>query len=286
LKFINGGTRAKLNQSDLREIEILSPPIPEQKKIASILTSVDEVIENTQKQIDKLQDLKKATMNELLTKGIGHTEFTDSELGQIPKSWEVAPLGQLAKIQTGIAKNSKKIEDSIVVPYLRVANVQDGYLDLTEIKTIEIPKSKFNRYLLQKGDVLMNEGGDFDKLGRGTVWQNEIADCVHQNHVFAVRPDQTVLIPEYLKFLAGSDYGKRYFINNSKQSTNLASINSSQLKEMPIPRPSVAEQKCIIMNLKVIESLIELRQKTFQQTQSLKKSLMQVLLTGKVRVQL
>ncbi len=70
-------------------MDALIPPLPEQKKIASILTSVDEVIENTQKQIDKLQDLKKATMNELLTKGIGHTEFKDSELGRIPKSWEV-----------------------------------------------------------------------------------------------------------------------------------------------------------------------------------------------------
>jgi type I restriction enzyme S subunit len=73
------------------------PPLPEQKKIASILTSVDEVIENTQKQIDKLQDLKKATMNELLTKGIGHTEFKDSELGRIPKSWEVKKKNLLCK---------------------------------------------------------------------------------------------------------------------------------------------------------------------------------------------
>lgn len=223
-------------------------------------------------------------MNELLTKGIGHTEFKDSELGRIPKSWEIFPLGQLASIQTGIAKNSKQIEDAIVVPYLRVANVQDGYLDLTEIKTIEIPESKFSRYLLQKGDVLMNEGGDFDKLGRGTVWQDEIADCVHQNHVFAVRPDQTILISEYLKFVAGSEYGKRYFIDNSKQSTNLASINSTQLKEMPIPLASLAEQKSIIINLKSIDSLVEVRQKKLHQTQSLKTSLMQDLLTGKVRV--
>ena len=270
--------------NDFFDRELLLPPLPEQKKIASILTSVDEVIENTQKQIDKLQDLKKASMNELLTTGIGHTEFKDSELGRIPKSWEVLPLGQLASVQTGIAKNSKPIEDSIAVPYLRVANVQDGYLDLTEMKTIEIPKSKFNRYLLQNGDVLMNEGGDFDKLGRGTVWRGEITGCVHQNHVFAVRPDQTVLTPEYLKFVAGSEYGKGYFINNSKQSTNLASINSTQLKEMPIPLASLGEQESIVMNLKSIESFVEIRQKKLSQTQSLKKSLMQDLLTGKVRV--
>jgi restriction endonuclease S subunit len=86
----------------LRETEFLTPPLPEQKKIASILTSVDEVIENTQKQIDKLQDLKKATMNELLTKGLGHTEFKDSELGRIPKSWEVIALAELLELKNGL----------------------------------------------------------------------------------------------------------------------------------------------------------------------------------------
>ena len=280
-----GSTRYNLSKENLKKLKIDFPPLPEQKKIASILTSVDEVIENTQKQIDKLQDLKKATMNELLTEGIGHTEFKDSELGRIPKSWEVHKLGKIAIVQTGIAKNSKKIEDFLTVSYLRVANVQDGYLDLSEIKKIEIPRSKMQRYILQKGDVLMNEGGDFDKLGRGTVWQDEIKPCVHQNHVFVVRPDKSKLHPFFLKFFAGSEYGKRYFINNSKQSTNLASINSTQIKDMPIPTPSVDEQQHIIENLQSIESNIFIFEKKLSQTQSLKKSLMQDLLTGKVRVQ-
>ena len=97
-----GTTVKMLDLKDIGRISIAIPPIPEQKKIASILTSVDEVIETTQKQIDKLQDLKKATMNELLTKGIGHKEFKDSELGRIPKSWEVKKLQELTSGKFGI----------------------------------------------------------------------------------------------------------------------------------------------------------------------------------------
>ena len=95
----------------LLNYKFLIPPLPEQKKIASILTSVDEVIENTQKQIDKLQDLKKATMNELLTKGIGHTEFKDSELGRIPKGWIIAEFGDyFLKLSSGMTPSRSKPE--------------------------------------------------------------------------------------------------------------------------------------------------------------------------------
>ena len=96
-----GSTRFNLSKENLKKLSVTLPPLPEQKKIASILTSVDEVIENTQKQIGKLQDLKKATMNELLTKGIGHTEFKDSELGRIPKGWTNGRFEQFITLQRG-----------------------------------------------------------------------------------------------------------------------------------------------------------------------------------------
>ena len=89
--------------------------------------------------------------------------------------------------------------------------MQDGYLDLSEVKTVEIHEDEIDRYRLEPGDMLMTEGGDFDKLGRGFVWDGSIADCLHQNHVFAVRADRARLMPEFLAYLAQSAYGKGYF---------------------------------------------------------------------------
>lgn len=164
----------------------------------------------------------------------------------------------MAEIQTGISKSaSRKLTDPVEVPYLRVANVQDGYLDLSVIKYISIDRKNLERYTLQKGDVLLTEGGDFDKLGRGTVWNNEIESCVHQNHVFSVRTNTTILLPEFLNILTASSYGKRYFISCSKQSTNLASINSTQLKQFPVLLPPLDLQKSIVSVLKLWDNAIE-----------------------------
>lgn len=176
-----------LGRDTLNAIPLLTPPLPEQQKIAAILSSVDDVIEKTRAQIDKLKDLKTGMMQELLTKGVGvdgvpHTEFKGSPVGRIPSSWDYVLLESVATVQTGVAKNAKAEGDMIEVPYLRVANVQDGYLNLSEIKSIRIDRSRLKRFSLKDEDVLVNEGGDFDKLGRGAIWENQISPCVHQNH--------------------------------------------------------------------------------------------------------
>jgi type I restriction enzyme, S subunit len=118
---------------------------------------------------------------------------------KLPKGWEIVSLEKVAKIQTGLAKGKKDQKNVVSLPYLRVANVQDGYLDLSEIKEIEVDSSQVNRYLLQNEDILLTEGVDFDKLGRGGIWHCQINPCLHQNHVFAVRVNRENLIPSLNK---------------------------------------------------------------------------------------
>ena len=160
----------------------------------------------------------------------------------LPSGWRRVHLRDVAEVRSGVAKNSKKGGLRIARPYLRVANVQDGHVDLREIKTIEVAPQEASRYELLAGDVLMTEGGDFDKLGRGTVWRAEIPGCLHQNHVFAVRPDRSQVLPEFLSLWTRSRVGRRYFARCSKQTTNLASINSSQVKAAPIFLPRLTQQ--------------------------------------------
>lgn len=175
----------------------------------------------------------------------------------IPEDWKKMTLAQVAYVQTGLAKGKKNIKVPKSLPYLRVANVQDGFLDLSMIKFIDVEESDIDRYLLRQGDVLLTEGGDYDKLGRGTIWQGEINPCLHQNHIFVVRTKNDVLMPEFLTQLTGSAYGKNYFLKCSKQSTNLASINSTQLKAFPVLLPQSKEQKKIVDLSRVLNQAIE-----------------------------
>lgn len=183
--------------------------------------------------------------------------------------WKKVRLGDVATIQTGVAKNEGYSGETIEIPYLRVANVQDGFLDLSEIKKIKIPVEKKNRFLLQKGDVIMTEGGDFDKLGRGTIWDGQITPCAHQNHLFVVRTDCTKLNPFFLSYLSASSYGRLYFRLSSKQSTNLASINSTQLSLFPILLPTLEEQNNIVNTISIWDSAIEKTEKLIEKKESL-----------------
>ncbi|OYQ62803.1 hypothetical protein B9G53_20440 [Pseudanabaena sp. SR411] len=208
-----------------------------------------------------------------------------SKLGfRIPSDWKIYKLSDIAEVQTGIAKNaSNEFIDPVELPYLRVANVQFGYLDLSQIKTIKIEREKLQKYLLQYGDVLLTEGGDADKLGRGTIWQGELSECLHQNHVFAVRPNPRKVLSKYLGWLTESTLGRKYFQLASKQTTNLASINSTQLKNFVIAIPSIAEQQSIINIISTLENAIALTEKLITAKRRLKQGLMQKLLTGKIR---
>lgn len=202
----------------------------------------------------------------------------------VPNGWVKLPLSNVAEVRSGVAKGKTGLKDPITVPYLRVANVQDGRINLDEVKDIEIERTQLERYSLHVGDVLMNEGGDFDKLGRGDVWRGQISPCLHQNHVFAVRPKPEKLDSFFLAALAASNYGKTYFIKCSKRSTNLASINSSQIKGFPVLLPPIAEQKSIISILLTWEDAIATAEDLLANSRLRKKALMQKLLTGKTRL--
>lgn len=199
---------------------------------------------------------------------------------KLPKDWKIERLDKLAEVQTGLAKGAQNEAPMVSLPYLRVANVQDGHVDLTEMKVIDVPERKVNRYLLRRGDLLMTEGGDFDKLGRGCIWKGQIDPCVHQNHVFAVRVTSPKLRNDFLEKLTASPWGRRYFLSCSKQSTNLASVNTSQLKAFPVLLPPVPEQKKIATIIGAWDTTMEKLQSLLTAKTERLRTLRQQLLTG------
>ena len=274
------------------------PPLAEQERIAAFLDAqcaeIDAVLEKTRASIEEYKKLKQAVITQAVTKGIrGDRPMKDSGIewiGDIPAEWRKTQLRHCAAIKSGITlgKKYEKTDSLVERPYLRVANVQDGYVDLSVLTTIEVTQDDDLKYRLRAGDVLMTEGGDRDKLGRGCVWHGEIEPCLHQNHIFAVQTSKDTLLPEFLEYLTVSDVGRSYFDVTAIKTTNLACTSSSKVLAFTIPLPSVEEQAEIVeaLNTKCagIDALVAKKQQYLTEIENYKKSLIYEYVTGKKEV--
>ena len=220
-----------------------------------------------------------------------YDHYSNSEidgLAEIPSHWRLERLKSISEIRSGVAKGRNLSgKKTIELPYLRVANVQENRLELDDISMIEIQLSEESRYSLKPGDVLMTEGGDNDKLGRGAVWKGQIPRCLHQNHIFAVRPFD----PEnsyWINWMTQTEFLKYFFLSRSKQTTNLASISSTNLKVTPIVFPSLYERSAIATYLDTktaqIDRKIDLLTQKAQRYEELKRSLINETVTGRRRI--
>ncbi len=180
------------------------------------------------------------------------------DLPELPEGWCWSSLDAIAEIKGGLTKGKKRGPSVILkeIPFLRVANVQRGYLDLSDVRKIQATEDETNLLALRKGDVLFNEGGDRDKLGRGWIWEEELPVCIHQNHVFRAR---LLLADIQAKFISwyGNSKGMEYFMAHGKQTTNLASINLTKLRKLPIPIPPVREQLRIVHKTETLFSVAD-----------------------------
>lgn len=283
---ITGSAQPGLNSSFCQNFPIEILPLPEQKKIASILTSVDEVIENTQKQIDKLQDLKKATMNELLTNGIGHTEFKDSELGRIPKSWERQNLGKLGKFSTSSVDKKTSSQEDIV----NLLNYMDVYKNsrLDEnfpFQKVTAPAKQIESSSVVNGDVFFTPSSETpDDIGHSAVFIGNMSNIVHSYHTIRFRPYSSETFDDEFKAYAfKSESTYQYFRQRATGSTRFT-VSLPVFENLEVSIPPLLEQKKIVSILSSIDKDIETKYRKLQEIQSLKKALMQDLLTGKVRV--
>jgi len=160
-----------------------------------------------------------------------------------------ASLAQLTNIKGGVTVDKKReAVDPVTLPYLRVANVQNGFLELQYVKEITVEREKAEQCHLLPGDILLNEGGDRDKLGRGWVWSGEIDPCIHQNHVFRARPVIEELSSHFISYYTNA-FGQPFFMQKGKQSVNLASISLTAISGLPVPLPPIEEQAEIVVAL-------------------------------------
>ena len=264
-EYATGSVRDNLKLADLGKFPINLRPVEEQRQIATTLDKIDDLIAKRRQQLDKLDELVKSRFIEL---------FGDPLLNT--KRWNEQPLESMADIVSGITKGRKiKEQSTIKVPYMAVANVKDGYIDWTSIKTIEATEQEIERYRLLTDDVLMTEGGDPDKLGRGAIIKEPLENCIHQNHIFRVRLNESMVLPGFFAEYLKHQKSKCYFLGCAKQTTGIASINMRQLKALPVLLPPLALQEQFAAFVAQTDIAKLAIQNGLEKLETLKKALMQ-----------
>lgn len=217
----------------IENLDIPIFPIETQNKIVSVLDKANSLIKRREDCIKMLDELVRAMFLEMFQNDL--INFKKSKV----------TLSDIVSITSGLTKGRKTKENFFVeVPYLRVANAQDGYFDLKEIKYINATTKEISNYNIIKGDLLITEGGDPDKLGRGSVWELEDNKFIYQNHLYRLRINNAdKYSPYWLMYLIRSEFGKYYFLRQAKQTTGIATVNKKQVSQFPIPKSSFDKQK-------------------------------------------
>lgn len=245
--------------SEMKTILLPVPPRAEQDQIVRYLdwqvSKINRLIAAKRKQIDLLQAKRQKELSHVMQYGLCTDDpVRDTGLrwiGESPARWKITALKRCATLRSGITLGKQYAHGTklISVPYLRVANVQTGYVDTSDIAILDVTEEEAVQYQLPTGCVLMTEGGDRDKLGRGCVWDGSVYPCIHQNHVFAVVTNDKLLSNRYLEYLSASDIGRIYFDITAIRTTNLACTNATKVLNFTFPLPERDEQEQIILYL-------------------------------------
>lgn len=281
----------------LKKLPVLLPSIDKQRIIAEFLDyevgRISRLVIARRSQLQAFDERESSLISERFIPG-----SVDKAAGEFPWPWlprmsacvPLVRLGYICQVQGGVTVDASRDPSATDVtrPYLRVANVKADRLELSSVTEITVPKAVADRSTLQPGDVLVTEGGDIDKLGRGTVWGGELPGALHQNHVFALRPDPEQLDAEYLALLTRSVHGRCYFESTGVKSTNLASTSSSKVRSFPIPLVPLAEQRKAVAEVhRSLAEVVRLRAALKRQIDLLeerKRALITAAVTGQIDV--
>ena len=245
IQHAGGTTFKEIARGTLRKFEIPVPPLPEQRRIVDLLSRAEGIVRLRREAEKKAAELIPALFLDM---------FGDPATN--PKGWAECQLGDIAEVVSGVTKGRKfEGKKTVEVPYLRVANVQAGHINLSVVKTIEVLPQEVDRLALQQGDIVLTEGGDFDKLGRGALWEHHVPNCIHQNHVFRVRLNKSVALPEFFVTYLQAGKAREYFLRCAKKTTNLASINMTQLRGLPVVLPTLSSQLKFTEHFRAVHSI-------------------------------
>jgi len=283
-----GSTIPHVNKTVFLNLLIPLPPLEEQKAIADILSTVQNAIEKTEKVINATKQLKKSMMKHLFTYGavavdkIDKVKLKETEIGLIPEHWEVVRLGEVFEVRQGKQLSSKESkEGKTLKPFLRTSNILWNRIDVSNLSYMPFSDKEFEVLKLCKGDILVCEGGD---VGRTAVWGGQLEECAYQNHLHRLRPKENNIVNYSFSYWMEYAISLRGLYISIANKTTIPNLSSQRLKSFLIPLPPLDEQQKIAKILTTIDQKIQAEEKKKQALQTLFKTLLQQLMTGKIRV--
>jgi type I restriction enzyme S subunit len=280
-RIAQGSTIKEIRIPLLEKIKLLTPPIQEQENIASILSKTDEQIQLTEEIIAKTEELKKGLMQQLLTKGIGHTEFKESELGMIPKEWDVKQISEIGNVKGGkrLPKGEDLVDADTGFPYIRVKDFKNNSVDFSNIKYVpEDIQEKIKRYIISSEDVYISVAGTIGVVG--TIPEDLDGANLTEN---ANKICELKMNKHYLVYSLESNIVKKQLENFIGQGAQ-PKLALFRIEKTKLFLPSNEEQNKITYILLSVDKQIKNNQIELNRLTELKKGLMQDLLSGKVRV--
>jgi len=277
----SGTNHPRTSWNAIAKFKLGLPPLPEQKQIAEILSTVDQAIEKIDEAIKKTQRLKNGLMQELLTKGIGHREFKETEIGKIPKEWEVRKLGEVITLcQYGL---SSKMSQAGEYPIIKMDDIVNGNVVPDKVKYINLDKKTFENFRLEKGDILFNRTNSYELVGRTGIFLLD-GEYVFASYLIRLRPKGEVADSFFLtSYLIFSNETLRRL---ATRAVHQANINATTLQRVMVLIPPLPEQQKIAEILGAVDGRLELLRKRKERLERIKKGLMNDLLTGRMRVKI
>ncbi len=288
IAWASGTTRKRISRKNIEKIRLQKPPLPEQRKIASVLYAVDQAIQKTEEVIEQAKRVKQGLMQNLFQEG-PKPEKSDSEetrfgpvLTLSPTHWDRAKIGDLySEYQLGTAERGST-EDGRQIPLIKMGNLDFGTWDFSEVEMIDYDKELLETYRLQEGDLLFNTRNTPELVGKTAVWDSE-KDAIYDNNLLRLRFDDRIDSGHYVNYYLSSGIGRRQLRARVHGTTSVAAIYQGDLEQVKIPLPPLDEQRQIVQKLRGADRLVEQNSAVHDELRRLKKSLMQDLLTGEVR---
>jgi len=290
-----GSNYPAVNESDVRTFLVPHPEVSEQRRIAAILDTLDDAIGGTEQIIAKLQQMKQGLLHDLLTRGVDENGYLrprsdeaphlykDSPLGRIPRGWEVKSVRDSGSVQLGRQRAPQHEKGSNLRPYLRVANVFDGWIDYSDVLVMNFNPAEQTVFRLEPGDILLNEGQSLELVGRSAIYKGDPGAYCFQNTLvrFRARPECVSAFAR-ATFKYWLDTGR--FMKIARQTTSVAHLGADRFARMPMPLPMLDEQRTIHARLAAHDIATTAENGTLEKLHALKRGLLHDLLTGRVRV--